>query len=44
MNPFAFLVICLAGWMNRNQQEVIEYSQEEVRVLKELLGKATPVQ
>jgi hypothetical protein len=39
MNPFAFLVICLAGWMNRNQQEVIEYLQEEVRVLKELLGK-----
>jgi hypothetical protein len=38
MNPFAFLVICLAGWMNRNQQEVIEYLQEEVRVLKELLG------
>src|ERR1035438_10736989 len=39
MNPFAFLVICLAGWMNRNHQEVIEYLQEEVRVLKELLGK-----
>jgi hypothetical protein len=39
MNPFAFLVICLAGWMHRNQQEVIEYLQEEVRVLKELLGK-----
>jgi len=28
MNPFAFLVIGLAGWMNRNQQAVIEYSQE----------------
>ena len=39
MKPFAFLVICLAGWLNRNQQEVIEYLQEEVRVLKELLGK-----
>ena len=39
MNPFAFLVICIAGWMNRNQQEVIEYLQEEVRVLKELLGR-----
>jgi hypothetical protein len=21
MNPFEFLVICVAGWMNRNQQE-----------------------
>ena len=39
MNPFAFLVVCTAGWMNRNQQGVIEYLQEEVRVLKELLGK-----
>lgn len=39
MNPFAFMVLCTAGWMNRNQQGVIEYLQEEVRVLKELLGK-----
>ena len=39
MNPFAFFVICVAGWINRNQQEVIEYLQEEVRVLKELLGQ-----
>ena len=33
-----FLLICLAGWMNRNQQLVIEYLREEVRVLKEQLG------
>lgn len=33
MNPFAFLVICVAGWMNRNQQDVIEYLQEEIRFL-----------
>jgi hypothetical protein len=39
MNPLAFLVVCVAGWMNRNQQDVIEYLQEEIRVLKELLGK-----
>jgi hypothetical protein len=38
-NPFAFLVLFTAGWMNRNQQGVIEYLQEEVRVLLELLGK-----
>ena len=42
MNPFAFLVICVAGWINRNQQEVIEYLQEEVRVLKDLLGRKPP--
>jgi hypothetical protein len=29
----------MAGWINRNQQNVIEYLQEEVRVLKEQLGK-----
>jgi hypothetical protein len=39
MHPFAFLVICAAGWMNRNQQDVIEYLQKENRVLKEQLGK-----
>ena len=25
---------CVAGWMNRYQQVVIEYFQEEVRVLQ----------
>src|ERR1017187_4592748 len=39
MNPVAFLLLCASGWMNRNQQDVIEYLQEEIRVLKELLGK-----
>jgi len=39
MNPFMFLLICVAGWMNRNQQDVIAYLQEEIRVLKEQLGK-----
>ena len=33
-----FLLICLAGWMNWNQQHVIEYLRGEVRVLKEQLG------
>lgn len=39
MNPFALLVLCVAGWLNRNQQNMIEYLQEEIRVLKELMGK-----
>ena len=38
MNPVLFIVICLAGWLNRNQQEVIEYLREEVRVLSEQHG------
>ena len=39
MNPFLLLIVAVAGWMNRNQQEVIVYLQEEIRVLKEQLGK-----
>ena len=38
MDAPRLLLICLAGWMNRNQQDVIEYLREEVRVLKEHLG------
>ena len=38
LNPWYFLVIALAGWMNREQCAVIEYVKEENRVLRELLG------
>jgi hypothetical protein len=38
VNPFQFLVIVLAGWMNQRQQNVIEYLREENRVLREQLG------
>jgi len=34
-----FILICLAGWMNREQQADIEYLQEEVRVLREHIDK-----
>jgi transposase InsO family protein len=33
-----FLMLILAGWVNRSQQNVIEYLQEENRVLREQLG------
>ena len=33
-----FLVLVMAGWVNRQQQEVIEYVKEENRVLREQLG------
>ena len=39
MTPLHFLLVCFAGWMNHRQQLVIEYLQEEIRVLKEQLGK-----
>src|SRR3954452_23515077 len=38
LNPFQFVVIVLAGWMNQRQQNVIEYLREENRVLREQLG------
>jgi hypothetical protein len=37
--PLSFVLVCSAGWINRRQRAVIEYLQEEVRVLQEQLGK-----
>jgi len=39
VNHLQFFLICLAGWINRHQQNVIEYLQEEIKVLREQLGK-----
>jgi transposase InsO family protein len=33
-----FLMLIFAGWVNRSQQDVIEYLREENRVLREQLG------
>jgi hypothetical protein len=38
LDPFRFLLIALAGWMNHRQLHVIEYLREENRVLREQLG------
>ena len=38
MDPVRFILICLAGWLNKNQQDVIDYLREEVRVLREQHG------
>src|SRR5215469_4272775 len=38
MDPFRLLLISLAGWLNQSQHEVMEYLQEENRVLREQLG------
>jgi hypothetical protein len=35
LDPFQFVVIALAGWMNQGQRNVIEYLREENRVLRE---------
>ena len=36
--PIQFLMLIFAGWVNRHQQDVIEYLQEENRALREQLG------
>jgi hypothetical protein len=38
MDPFRLLLISLAGWLNQQQQDVIDYLEEENRVLREQLG------
>jgi transposase InsO family protein len=37
--PWQLYFVILAGWVNRQQQEVIEYLRTENQVLKEKLGK-----
>jgi hypothetical protein len=38
LDPFRLLLISLAGWMNQQQQDVIDYLEEENRILREQLG------
>ena len=38
LDPFRLLLISLAGYLNQQQQQVIDYLQEENRVLREQLG------
>src|SRR5438552_271847 len=37
-HPLQFIVVALAGWINQQQRDVIEYLQEENRVLREQIG------
>ncbi len=39
MNVMKLMVVALAGWINQQQEDVIDYLREEVRILKELEGK-----
>ena len=38
LDPFRFVLLAVAGWMNQRQVQVIEYLREENRVLREQLG------
>jgi hypothetical protein len=39
MDTLRFVLVCLAGWMNREQQLVIDYLQEEVKILRDIQGR-----
>jgi hypothetical protein len=36
--PLQFLLLVFAGWVNRRQLEIVEFLQEENRVLREQLA------
>jgi len=37
-----FWLLALAGWINREQQDVIAYLREDNRVCREMLGDSRP--
>jgi len=39
LQPWHLLLFIIAGWVNRHQQDVVEYLRTENQVLKEKLGK-----
>jgi hypothetical protein len=39
LDPLQFVLMAMAGWINQPQQQVIEYLQEENRVLREQTGQ-----
>src|ERR1700730_5030983 len=39
LDPFWFVLIAVAGWMNQRQLQIIDYLREENRVLREQLGE-----
>jgi len=39
LQPWQLLLVILAGWINRQQQAIIEFQRTEIDVLKEKLGK-----
>ena len=38
LDPLRFVAIALAGWLNQQQQDIIDYLREENRVLREQIG------
>ena len=42
MDGFRLMLVSLVGWMNQQQNHVIDYLQEEVKVLQEQRGRSRP--
>jgi hypothetical protein len=42
LDPFRFVLLAVAGWMNQRQLQVIEYLREENRVLRIHHGRSSP--
>lgn len=38
LDPFRFLLLAFAGWLNQHQQHLVDYLVEENKVLREQLG------
>ena len=38
VKPWTFFAVAIAGWMNRQQQQVIEYLRAENQILREKIG------
>ena len=39
LHPWQLLLVILAGWVNQQQQQIIDFQRTEIDVLKEKLGK-----
>ena len=38
LDPIRFVLIAVAGWMNQQQQDAVDYLRDENRVLREQIG------
>ena len=39
LHPWQLLLMILAGWVNQQQQQIIDFQRTEIDVLKEKVGK-----
>src|SRR5215472_12588211 len=39
LDPFRFVLVAVAGWMNQRHLQAIDYLREENRVLREQIGE-----